>query len=121
VDLLNSCIFQIGVFTKAQAAAAKVIAEVDKEYTWAKEWDWDRLSRGCEGQIQWSRSLIGVQAFNAKFDAVLTAAKKKLAPGYTSYSGVFLTCMVRELANDDAEPRFISQGEIFTQLDIFPV
>ena len=89
VSLLNSCIFQMGVFTKAQAAAAKVIAEVDEEYAWANGWDWDSLSRGCEGQIQWSSSLIGAQAFNAKLDAVLTAAKKKLANGYASYSGVF--------------------------------
>ncbi|KAK4198547.1 hypothetical protein QBC40DRAFT_308196 [Triangularia verruculosa] len=91
VSLLNSCIFQMGVFNKEQAAAAKLIAEVDKEYAWAKEVDWDSLSRGCEGQIEWSKSLATSQAFSTNLDAVLTAAKKKLANGYAKLFAEFMT------------------------------
>ncbi|KAJ4007802.1 hypothetical protein NW766_009607 [Fusarium irregulare] len=85
VNLLNSCIFQMGVFTKAQALEAKVLAEVDKEYAWAKAFDWDSLSRGCEGQIEYSRRLANDEAFAKKLDAVLTAAKKKLNNGAKVY------------------------------------
>jgi lysophospholipase L1-like esterase len=82
INLLNSCIFQMGVFTKEQAAAAKLIAEVDKDYAWAKDFDWDGLSRGCEGQIEYSKSLATSDTFGKNLDALLTAAKKKLNNGY---------------------------------------
>jgi hypothetical protein len=82
INLLNSCIYQMGVFTKAQAEAAKLIAEVDKDYAWAKDFDWDALSRGCEGQIEFSKSLATSATFGANLDALLTAAKKKLNNGY---------------------------------------
>ncbi|KAF5660854.1 integrin alpha n-terminal [Fusarium heterosporum] len=78
ISLLNSCIFQMGVFTKAQAAIAKLAAEVDKKYTWAKDFDWESLSRGCEGQIQYSVSLAASDTFAKGLDDVLSAAKKKL-------------------------------------------
>lgn len=71
----------MGVFTKTQALEAKVIAEVDKDYAWAKGFDWDSLSRGCEGQIEYSRRLANDEAFAKNLDAVLTAAKKKLNNG----------------------------------------
>jgi hypothetical protein len=82
IDLLNSCIYQMGVFTREQAEAAKLIAEVDKDYAWAKDFDWDALSRGCEGQIEFSKSLATSDTFGTKLDALLTAAKKKLNNGY---------------------------------------
>jgi hypothetical protein len=72
----------MGVFNKEQAAAAKLIAEVDKDYAWAKDFDWDILSRGCEGQIEYSKSLATSDAFGKSLDALLTAAKKKLNNGY---------------------------------------
>jgi hypothetical protein len=72
----------MGVFTKAQAEAAKVIAEVDKDYAWAKDFDWDALSRGCEGQIEFSKSLATSTTFGTNLDALLTAVKKKLNNGY---------------------------------------
>lgn len=84
----------MGVFNKEQAVAAKLIAEVDKEYAWAKEVDWDSLSRGCEGQIEWSKSLATSQDFSTNLDRVLEAAKKKLANGYASYSNP-LPCGLR--------------------------
>ncbi|KAM0547793.1 hypothetical protein ACHAPJ_010254 [Fusarium lateritium] len=85
VSLLNSCVFQMGVFTKEQAAAAKVIAEVDKDYAWAKDFDWDSLSRGCESQIEFSKSLATGSTFATNLDNLLTAAKKKLANGAKVY------------------------------------
>lgn len=72
----------MGVMDKAQAEAAKLIAEVDKDYAWAKDFDWDSIGRGCEGQIQWSNSLATSQTFSNNLDDVLTAAKSKLANGY---------------------------------------
>ncbi|KAF4436965.1 integrin alpha n-terminal [Fusarium austroafricanum] len=100
VSLLNSCIFQMGVFTKAQAAEAKVIAEVDKDYSWAKSVDWDSLSRGCQGQIDFSKSLANSEDFSKKLDDVLTAAKKKLADGakiyVTGYAKFFAEDMTDE-------------------------
>ncbi|RTE68596.1 hypothetical protein BHE90_017027, partial [Fusarium euwallaceae] len=100
VSLLNSCIFQMGVFTKQQAEAAKLIAEVDKDYAWAKDFDWDSLSRGCEGQIEWTKSLATSQTFSRNLDDVLTAAKKKLATGakiyVTGYAKFFAEDMTTE-------------------------
>jgi hypothetical protein len=87
VNLLNSCIYQMGVFTKLQAAEAKVVAEVDKEYAWAKDFDWDSLSRGCEGQIDYTRALATSDKFGKDLDALLAAAKKKLNKGYGSTLG----------------------------------
>jgi hypothetical protein len=71
----------MGVFTKEQAAAAKLIAEVDKDYAWAKDFDWDSLSRGCEGQIEYSKSLATSDTFGKNLDGVLSAAKNKLNNG----------------------------------------
>lgn len=82
INLLNSCIYQMGVFTKGQAEAAKLIAEADKDYAWAKDFDWDALSRGCEGQIDFSKSLATSDTFGTNLDTLLTAAKKKLNNGY---------------------------------------
>ncbi|GKU19782.1 unnamed protein product [Fusarium langsethiae] len=85
VNLLNSCIFQMSVFTPLQAAEAKVIEEVDKDYAWAKDFDWDSLSRGCEGQIEYTKALATGNDFGKNLDAVLTAAKKKLNNGAKIY------------------------------------
>ncbi|RFN46103.1 integrin alpha n-terminal [Fusarium flagelliforme] len=85
VSLLNSCIFQMGVFNKEQALAAKIIAEVDKDYAWSKDFDWDSLSRGCDGQIEYSKKLANGDTFGKSLDAVLSAAKKKLNNGAKVY------------------------------------
>lgn len=95
----------MGVFTKEQAAAAKLIAEVDKDYAWAKYFDWDSLSRGCEGQIEYSKSLATSDTFGKNLDALLAAAKPKLNNGYD-----FTLNFTWGLTNDDAGPRFMSQG-----------
>jgi hypothetical protein len=80
--LLNICVFQMGVMSKEQAARAKLVAEVDRDYEWASDFDWDSISRTCEEQIANSRSLAISQTFNNNYDNVLTAAKKKLNNGY---------------------------------------
>jgi hypothetical protein len=99
--------FQMGVFTPQQAAAAKLIAEVDKDYAWAKDFDWDGLSRGCEGQIEYSKSLATSDTFGKNLDALLAAAKKKLNNGY----GLSLVLiLIWALANNDVGPRSMSQA-----------
>ncbi|KAL9572343.1 hypothetical protein ACKAV7_003544 [Fusarium commune] len=100
VSLLNSCIFQMGVLTPLQAAEAKVIAEVDKQYAWAKGWDWDSLSRGCVGQIQHTRALMRGQDFSKNLDQVLTAAKKKLAKGARIYVTGYAKFFAEDLSPD---------------------
>ncbi|KAM0433675.1 hypothetical protein ACHAQK_009109 [Fusarium lateritium] len=100
IHLLNSCIFQMGVFTKEQAAAAKVIAEVDKEYAWAKDFDWDSLSRGCEGQINYSKSLATSDTFAKNLDGVLSAAIKKLNNGAKVYVTGYGKFFSEDLSDD---------------------
>ncbi|OBS29554.1 hypothetical protein FPOA_03491 [Fusarium poae] len=100
ISLLNSCIFQMGVFTAQQAAAAKVIAEVDKDYAWAKDFDWDSLSRGCEGQIEHSKALATGDAFGKSLDAVLTAAKKKLNNGAKIYVTGYARFFAESMTSD---------------------
>jgi hypothetical protein len=97
----------MGALTPVQAAKAKLIALADEQYAWAKDWDWDRLSRGCGGQIEHTRALIQGNDFSKKLDQVLTAAKKKLAKEYVMNPNSAL-----EPADDDAGARSMSRGEI---------
>jgi hypothetical protein len=71
--------------TKEQALVAKVAAEADEKYAWAKNFNWDTLSRGCEGQLQLTSSTINSQAFSKILDEVINAASKKLKSGYVIY------------------------------------
>jgi hypothetical protein len=91
-----------------QAAEAKIVAELDKDYAWAKDFNWDSISRTCEEQIANSRAMAVSTTFNDNFDNVLNAAKKKLNNGYDS------SLAVLEIANHYIERRFMSQGEHFT-------
>ncbi|KAK2669954.1 SGNH hydrolase superfamily [Fusarium oxysporum f. sp. vasinfectum] len=100
INLLNSCIYQMGVFTKEQAAAAKLIAEVDKDYAWAKDFDWDSLSRGCEGQIEYSKSLATSDTFGKNLDGVLSAAKNKLNNGAKIYVTGYAKFFSEDLSDD---------------------
>ncbi|KAF5635566.1 integrin alpha n-terminal [Fusarium sp. NRRL 25303] len=125
VDLLNSCIFQMGSLTPVQAARAKLIALADEQYAWAKDWDWDRLARGCGGQIQYTRSLIQGNDFSKRLDQVLTAAKKKLAKegkiyvtGYAKFFAedlsadcdkVTWTTWIYKLANLEMPPEYLTR------------
>ena len=81
LNLLNQCILQMGAFNAEQAAAAKVIVATDEQYAFAKDWDWDALSRGCEGQIYVTRAMARSATFQRSLDKVVSAARRKLAPG----------------------------------------
>ncbi|KAF4501902.1 Lipase 1 [Fusarium agapanthi] len=87
VDLLNSCIFQMGALTPVQAAKAKLITLTDEQYAWAKDWDWDRLSQGCGGQTQYTRALIQGNVSSKRLDQVLIAAKKFAKEGKIYVTG----------------------------------
>ena len=80
--LLNSCIFQVAIFNPEQVIAAKVVAATDKEYAWAKDFDWEKIGRTCSGQVTISRTIAASAGFKNSLDRVLVAAKSKLAPGY---------------------------------------
>jgi hypothetical protein len=91
---LNQCIFQWGVINPTQASVAKAAANVNTKYSWISNIDWDKLALGCEAQLARSKQLIEDNAFSDKLDAVLSAAKSKLAPGSVSslYLPVCLKC-----------------------------
>ncbi|KND93383.1 Lipase 1 [Tolypocladium ophioglossoides CBS 100239] len=93
LNILNQCIFQWSVFNKEQVAAGK-LAELLEE-PWAKNVDFDVLGRGCDGQLKISRAIIESNDFSSRLDAVIAAAKKKLAPDgmiyYTGYAKFFDT------------------------------
>ena len=75
---MNQCIFQWGVINAEQVSVAKAAA-LDKNYDWAADFDWDALGRGCEGQLARTKMLIESPSFGKSLDAVLEAAKGKLA------------------------------------------
>ncbi|KAL6864240.1 SGNH hydrolase-type esterase domain-containing protein [Trichoderma novae-zelandiae] len=92
VTILNQCIFQWAVLDKTQVAIAKLSA-LDKNFAWARDYDWDSLGRGCEGQMDRSLTMINSGLFSARLDSLLNSAKKKLAPDgmiyYTGYAKFF--------------------------------
>jgi len=81
VELLNQCIYQVGVFNQEQVELAKVMAELDEQYAWAKGYDFDSLGLGCEGQLIKTNSLALSIPFRDNLDRLISDAKKKLAPG----------------------------------------
>lgn len=72
--------YQFAVLNPLQVAVAQAAA-LTKEFGWAKDYDWSRLGRGCDGQLDRSKSLISSSTFSSSIDSVLSAAKLKLAPG----------------------------------------
>ncbi|OBT40677.1 hypothetical protein VE00_08681 [Pseudogymnoascus sp. WSF 3629] len=100
VKLLNQCIYQIGSLTAEQVAIAKLAAEADEQYGWAKDIDWDALGLGCDGQILRTRIIASGVTFQNSLDSVVAAAKKKLAPGgkiyWTGYGKFFAEDMTTE-------------------------
>jgi hypothetical protein len=79
-NILNQCIFQWAVVNSEQVMVAKAAALADKDYKWAADFDWDRIGRGCEGQLARSKGIIAGDAFSRSLDSVIAAAKKKLGP-----------------------------------------
>lgn len=49
------------------------------EKSWFEGFDWDKLSRTCEEQLDASQALIDGSAFSSSLDAVLAASKAKLS------------------------------------------
>ncbi|KAH7128006.1 SGNH hydrolase-type esterase domain-containing protein [Dactylonectria estremocensis] len=91
VNILNQCIFQWAVVNQEQVAVAK-LAALDKNYDWTRDFDWDKLGRGCAGQLDLTQALIDSEGFSSNLDAVLAAAKGKLAQDgiiYTTGYGKF--------------------------------
>lgn len=83
VDILNQCIYQWASFSKFQAAVAKLDqlkhALSSEEASWFAGFDWDKLSRTCDEQLDASQALIDGSAFSNSLDEVLAAAKTKLS------------------------------------------
>lgn len=61
-----------------QVTVAKLSA-LTNEFSWAADYDWDTLGRGCDGQLQFSRDIIDSKDFSDGLDKIVDAAKKKLA------------------------------------------
>ncbi|KAL2076239.1 hypothetical protein VTL71DRAFT_1182 [Oculimacula yallundae] len=95
VELLNQCIYQLSVLNAEQVGLAKVMAELDGDYAWAKDFDFDALGRGCEGQIARTQSIAQSKEFRDSLDQVVNDAKKKLSSGgkiyWTGYGKFFST------------------------------
>jgi hypothetical protein len=67
-----------GVLQRWQALEAKAAALLDSNFGWSKDFDWDSISRGCEGQLDRTANLIAGDAFSRSLDSVIAAAKAKL-------------------------------------------
>jgi len=63
---------------------AKAAAIVNTKFSWLSNINWDNLALGCEAQLARSKQLIEGHEFSDKLNAVLSAAKSKLAPGLVS-------------------------------------
>lgn len=77
MDILNQCIFHWAVFDWKQVDVGK-LAKLKKE-KWAANLDFEKFGRGCTRQLSESHDLIDSGDFSKRLDAVLAAAKKKLA------------------------------------------
>ncbi|KAJ0413256.1 fibronectin type III domain protein [Aspergillus carlsbadensis] len=93
-NILNQCIFQWAVLNPEQVTVAKTAAILDEEnYGWAKDFDWDKIGRGCQGQLARTKSIVAGAAFTTSLDKLLSAARRKLAPDgmiyYTGYAKFF--------------------------------
>ncbi|KAK2811108.1 hypothetical protein FQN50_002444 [Emmonsiellopsis sp. PD_5] len=84
VNILNQCIYQWAVLTEEQVKIAKAAA-LKGGYDWAAGFEFDHLSRGCQGQLDYAQSLIEGDEFSQNIDKVLTAAKAKLSKDGTIY------------------------------------
>lgn len=71
------------MFNQQQVNIIKVAA-LKKGWAWAEGFDWDSLSRGCDGQLDYSQALIEGDAFSRSLDQVIDKAKAKLASEYVT-------------------------------------
>ncbi|KAM0542975.1 hypothetical protein ACHAPJ_012532 [Fusarium lateritium] len=85
-NILNSCVFQWGVFNPLQAAVGEIAKLFENQFKdIAKYIDFEAKARGCEGQLTYTNSIITSNSFRSKLDRVLSAAKYKLAKGGKIY------------------------------------
>ncbi|KAF5264513.1 hypothetical protein FOXYS1_4726 [Fusarium oxysporum] len=93
VNILNQCVYQWFALKDQHSTVGKV-AEMKGE-PWAKGWDWDAASRGCLGQLQYSKNIINSDEFSQRIDSVIEATKKKLSTEsmiyYTGYAKFWST------------------------------
>ena len=78
VNILNQCVFQWLAFSDFQWFIGKIASW--KGDRWAVGWDWNKYSRGCEGQLKVSEDIIRSDEFGKRLDTMIEAAKKKLSP-----------------------------------------
>ncbi|KAF5619593.1 lipolytic G-D-S-L family [Fusarium tjaetaba] len=93
VNILNQCVYQWFALNDQHSTVGKV-AEMKGE-PWAKGWDWDAASRGCLGQLQYSKNIINDDEFSKRIDSMIEATKKKLSSDgmiyYTGYAKFWST------------------------------
>ncbi|CCT67685.1 uncharacterized protein FFUJ_14670 [Fusarium fujikuroi IMI 58289] len=93
VNILNQCVYQWFALNDQHSTVGKV-AEMKGE-PWAKGWDWDAASRGCLGQLQYSKNIINTDEFSERIDSMIEATKKKLSSDgmiyYTGYAKFWST------------------------------
>lgn len=61
---------------------AKAANLVDKKLEWAKDYDFEALSRGCDNQLNHYKALLDSRQFVDSLFLLILSAKQKLAPGY---------------------------------------
>ncbi|KAJ4169629.1 hypothetical protein NW754_005781 [Fusarium falciforme] len=93
LNILNQCVLQWLAFSDAQWFIGKIASwKGDK---WANAWDWNKYSRGCEGQLKVSENIIRRDEFGNRLDTMIEAAKRKLSPDgmiyHTGYAKFFGT------------------------------
>lgn len=75
----------MGVISKLQAAVIQEEA-LRNGWKWAEKIDWDALARGCDGQLDFTESLVNGDAFSSSLDQLLQQAKAKLASESVAFS-----------------------------------
>ncbi|KAG5808825.1 hypothetical protein H9Q71_006708 [Fusarium xylarioides] len=83
VNILNQCVYQWFALNDQHSTVGKV-AEMKGE-PWAKGWNWDAASRGCLGQLQYSKNIINNDEFSKRIDDMIEATKKKLSSEYAKF------------------------------------
>ncbi|KAK3940427.1 SGNH hydrolase-type esterase domain-containing protein [Diplogelasinospora grovesii] len=99
-NILNQCIYQWAVFNWEQVAVAEIASKFKDKYDWAAEYDFFPLGRGCDGQLSRTADLIASSAFSSSLDAVLSAAKAKLASGGKIYWTGYAKFFAEDLSSD---------------------
>lgn len=80
INVLNQCIYQWASLQKSQGMVAKIQKLREKKpFTMIK--DIDALTRTCGEQLDYTQRLVDGAEFSRNLDALIAAAKRKLASG----------------------------------------